>query len=353
MGKAFFFLLLALTITTSAGARADPLNVTFSIDAASPTINGNITPDDVLSPGPVVDIQGRGLGLQDNFSGGVFDSLADFSFGKDPINKDQLYFSVDRVSVGLPGTAVFKQAAPGIASAAEDVFLALPAAHSNTLFINGATLGLTGGFFGDDIDGLTLNSKPTPNTYFAIGRLSASNNFGNGTLASDLLVSAGNGHFAVYATNMMMGLNPRDAIDGLVLDTGNLDQVADPGIDVALFSLDPFSPDTFTFTGLPYIPCVPGHMSPADVCVTDFTGTFSAFASAANLGLLPDDNVDALATIPEPPIALFIVSGAFVFAAWGRLRDIRKVRSKGNTRGFPWSARLTRLSIFGSFMRGD
>jgi hypothetical protein len=100
----------------------------------------------------------------------------------------------------------------------------------------------------------------------------------------------------------MMHLDPGDAIDGLVLLDRNLDQSADARIDQALFSLDPFSPDTYTFTGLPYIPCVLGHMSPAYVCFTDFSGALpSLWASACDIGLRPGDNVDALATtVPEP-----------------------------------------------------
>jgi hypothetical protein len=306
----FAALLLGAFVATP--SIATTTTVTFSVDPASPVIDGNITPDDVLSPGPAVFIQGRDLGLQDNFFTGVYDNLADFSFGRDPIH-NPLFFSVDRVAVGLPGTAVFSEAAPGIESAAGDAFVALPPANSNALFITAPLLGLTPGFFGDDIDGLNLTSKPSPNTYFAIDRLSATNAFGTGTLASDLLVSAGDGHFAIYATSTMIGLDPRDAIDGLVLWDQALDQIAAPHIDRALFSLDPFSPDTFTFTGLPYVPCLPGHMSPADVCFTDFTGTFSLWASAAALGLRADDNLDALATVPEPNVLLLLLTALFAF----------------------------------------
>lgn len=280
-------------------ALAGPIDPKFSLDPASLAIDGNITPDDVLRKGPVVYIQGRGLGLQDAFFTGVYDNLADFSFGRDPI-QDPLYFSVDRVAIGVPGSAVFAQARPGVESAAGDVYRALPPIANNALFINETTLGLAPGFFGDDIDGLELDTQPTPYTYFAIDRLSATNGFGAGTLASDILVSPGNGQFGIYATFTQIGLDPLDAIDGWVLLDPALDAVADPGIDLALFSVDPFSPDTFTYTGLPYAPCVPGHMSPADVCFTDFSGAFSLWASAPDIGLRPDDNVDALDTIPGP-----------------------------------------------------
>ncbi len=297
-----------------ATAVAGPINIAFSVDPGSPGVSTALTPGDVLGPGPVVLIPARSLGLQDQFYLGVFDNLADFSFGGDPI-QNPLLFSVDRLAVGLDGTAVFNEAVPGVASAAGDVFLALPPTHGNNLAITGVSIGLTPGFFGDDLDGLNVGSAPRPYTYLAVDRTSASNGFGAGTLASDLLVSAGNGRFGIYASQAMIGLDPFDAIDGLVLADLALDNVADPRVDKALFSLDPFSPDTFTYTGLSYVPCVAGHMSPADVCFTDFTGSFRLWASAADIGLRPEDNVDALATVPEPG-GLALVFIALLLLAW-------------------------------------
>lgn len=304
-----FASLVLLASSLAAGvASAGPLT-RFSLDPASPSLDGNITADDVLSAGPAIYTQGRALGLQDDFLNGGFDNLADFSYGQDPI-ANPLYFSVDRVAIGLRGSAVFQEALPGVASAAADVFMALPPPGSNTLLIPQSALGLQSGFFGDDIDALELDSTPTPYTYFAIDRLSASNGFGTGTLASELLVSAGNGAFSRYASSAMLGLNPLDAIDGLVLRDQALNAVADPGIDRALFSIDPFSPDSFTSTGLDYLPCVPGHMSPADVCMSDFTGSFSLWASAIDMGLRPDDNLDALDTVPEPGTGYLLAAAA-------------------------------------------
>src|SRR5688572_9038621 len=107
----------------SPAAMAAP--ITFSIDPASPAIDGNITPDDILQPGPSVYRHGTSLGLQDGFFGGVFDNLDALSYGRDPI-VNPLFFSVDRVAVGLPGSAVNSQAAPGSEEAAGDVYRALP-----------------------------------------------------------------------------------------------------------------------------------------------------------------------------------------------------------------------------------
>ena len=295
----------------------------FSIDPASPSANGSLTPADVLAPGPAVVTRGQDLGLHNDFASGTFDNLADFSYGRDP-TRNPLYFSVDRVAVGLPGSAVRAENTPDLGSAAPSVFVALPPVRSNALWVRGTELGLQSGFFGDDLDALNLTPQPSTNTYFAIDRLSASNDFGIGQLASDLLVSDGSGLFGVYSSNAMMGLDSGDAIDGLVLWDEALDQVANPGIDTALFSLDPFSPDTFTFTGLSYIPCMPGHMSPADVCFTSFDGTFSLWASAASIGLLAGDNLDALATVPEPAPLLLLASGLIALSGWRAKRTWRK-----------------------------
>ena len=64
-------------------------------------------------------------------------------------------------------------------------------------------------------------------------------------------------------------------------------------MDLALFSLSTFSnsvlpPNSF--------------VSSADILFTDFQGSYSVFASAADLGLRPDDELNALATdiVPEP-----------------------------------------------------
>lgn len=283
-------------------ANAVVIDPKFSLDPASLSIDNNITPDDVLSPGPVVFTQGTDLGLQDDFFNGVFDNLNALSYGQDPI-ENPLYFSVDEVAVGQLGTDVNIEASPGIEEAAGDVYKSLPPFFDNELFIDEQALGLAPGFFGDDLDALDLDSRPAPFTYFSIDFLSVTNGFGGADLQNDILVSDGNGGFDIYAFHQQIGLQVGDDIDALILIDildGDLDPIADPGIDIALFSLDQFSPSTFTFTGLDYAPCISGQLSPSDVCITDFTGGFGLWASALDLGLRPDDNLDALDTIPEP-----------------------------------------------------
>ncbi len=306
-------LILGILLGTAASANAAPPS--FSLDPASPSIIGNITPDDVLMPGPAVFIPGTNLGLQDDFFSGIFDNLESLSYGKDPIQRP-LFFSVDRVAVGLPGTAVNAQAQPGTEDAAGDVFTTLPPFGSNQLFVDEEEWGLQPGFLGDDLDGLELDTLPSPFVYFSIDSLSATN--GLGGLADDILISSRNGVFGTFAAGSTFGIDDTDDLDALVLWDKINPGILDPGIDMALFSLSTFSTSTFTFSGTSYNPGVKGFLSPADILFTDFTGDFSLFASAPGIGLLPDDNVDALDTIivPEPSsvAGLFLVLGLGVLS---------------------------------------
>lgn len=118
-----------------------------------------------------------------------------------------------------------------------------------------------------------------------------------------------------------MGIENDDDLDALILfdvtpdpnsplgfipePNGSLDR----GLDMALFSLNTFSSSTFTFTGNEYIPGVKEHLSPADILFTDFNFGFSLWAAAPDIGLFPDDELDALDTreVPEPSAVLGIL----------------------------------------------
>ncbi|MBW2646675.1 MAG: hypothetical protein JRE23_10935 [Deltaproteobacteria bacterium] len=154
----------------------------------------------MLKNGPVVHTEGSSLGLKDG------DNLNALSYGQDPItrppDKIPLYFSVDRVAVGLPGSDVHDQAKPGVEEAAGDVYTTLPPFGSNSLFIDEPQLGLTSEFFGDDLDALELDSEPNPYTYFSIDSLSATN-FAMEGLDDDILVSKADGSFKTYAGTLI------------------------------------------------------------------------------------------------------------------------------------------------------
>lgn len=314
MKKAIFLILIDLVFYPLA-TQACIITPKFSIDPASPSINGDITPDDILIPGlagPTVFIQGSSLGLQDDFFNGVYDNLDALSFGKDPITSP-VYFSVDRLAVGLPGSAVNTQAQPGVESAAGDVYRALPPLGSNVLAINEGSLGLIPGFFGDDLDGLELDTKDTSRTYFSIDSLSFSNGVGALTYANDIFLNSFGNTYASGEVNI--GLYPMDDLDALVLWDVYQPGILNPGIDMALFSLSTFSPNTFT--------AGTGIYSPADILFTDFRGSFAPWASAESIGLRPDDELNALDTVPEPSTILLMAVG-FVGIVFYQYRLRRK-----------------------------
>ena len=316
--KKVVFVTFVIIILNPLIAGAVLIEPKFSIDPASPAIVGNITPDDVLKTGPVVHTEGLSLGLKDNFFSGDFDNLNALSYGQDPI-MNPLFFSVDRVAVGLPGSDVYSQAQPGVEEAAGDVYTTLPPFGSNSLFIDEQQLGLTPGFFGDDLDALELDSEPNPWTYFSIDSLSATNGYGAGDLANDILISDGSGGFGIFAPGEVqvlpsgdrvgIGLDPFDDLDALVLLDVINPGVLDPRVDLALFSLSTFSSSAYTFSGNPYSPGVKGFLSPADILFTDFTGSFSLWASASDIGLYSYDEVNALDTVPEPATITLMVIG--------------------------------------------
>jgi len=102
--KRTLFLIALLLWLNPATAGAVSMDVRFSIDPASPSINGNITPDDVLQPGPAVATQGTSLGLKDSVLTGNFDNLDALTYGQDqvrrPLFKIPIFFSVDRLAFG-------------------------------------------------------------------------------------------------------------------------------------------------------------------------------------------------------------------------------------------------------------
>lgn len=317
--KTLLVVALLSSVLFSSIGHTNNIDPDFAIDPASPSIDGNITPDDVLRTGPTVFQQGTGLGLQDDFFSGVFDNLNALSYGQDPVTRPPpgkdlpIYFSVDRVAVGLSNTDVNTEAQPGNEEASGDVFVTqFPGgAGTNHQFIDEEELGLIPGFFGDDLDALELDTKPSPYFYFSVDGLSVSLDW------TDLWASTGAGDVVQYADGeSQIGLLSDDDIDALILFDLNLDNIATPGVDLALFSLSTFSPSTFTFTGNAYAPGVQGSLSPSDILFTDFTGNFSLWAAADDVGLRADDELNALDTIPEP--------GTFVLVAVGLVFLVRR-----------------------------
>lgn len=274
-------LAIAMVWLTGSPAAGIP---TFSIDPASPSIDGTVvTPDDLLSVGPVEALAGSAFGLSDAFPTGNYDDLDALSFGNGKI-ADDLQFSVDRLSIGLTGTPVRGQATGS--EQAGDIYVNLPLG-THALLTDEAGFGLVPGFFGDDLDAFGRGDV-NGSIYFSLGASSPSG------AAHDVFLASG-ATFGVFAAAATLGLVAGDDVDALiVIDTVNPGQL-DPGQDMALFSL---APSSTTVTS--------GGFSAADVLLTDFTGSFTLYLSSFDLGLRTQDNVNALSLVPEPRIALLL-----------------------------------------------
>jgi len=253
-----------------------------------------------------------------------------------------LVFSVDRLTMGLPGSAVAAEAAamqqPGDIFSSTATFFnplifagglspgpfagVLPTAGSgglNTLLIDESDFGLTtasgvippapvlGGPITpgshdniDAFDSMSLIPDPTSlsglsvfttHSYFTIEPDEA---VVVGTSAADIFDTAA---FALgtmpipYATALSIGLDSEgintDSIDGLVVFDGGASiggmatggAGAEPGIDFALFSLAPGS------ASLAPGVFTPGGLSASDIFFTDFAGAFAVFAFSTDIGL--------------------------------------------------------------------
>lgn len=269
----------------------------FSIDKASPSV-GLVSPADILAPGPVggppvvaVSLFALGLTIDDELDALAF--VPSF-YGSDP------HFSVDRLSVGLPGGPlppdVSTEAAAG--QAAGDVFSTSFASPGiNTLAINQDALGLIPPTFPgvvtpagtaiDNVDALEYAPAgfiPLPGvTVFSLAA-------GSPTLTAivagpqDILVWTGTGPPAVLMPGAALGLVPGDDLDALAFVAGG-----------PFFSLAPGSPSL-----------VLAGVSAADMLAPGL----SVAVPAGALGLAAADNMDALtAAIPEPETYAMMLAG--------------------------------------------
>jgi hypothetical protein len=261
--------------------------VAYSIDAASPSA-GVVSNSAVLTrslggvPPPAVAVPAPALGL----AGGPADELDAISYGGPVLGP--LFLSVDAASVGVAGVPPDVASEAGVFQAAGDAFITFP--PFNPVYLNQAMLGevppILPGVVAvppvDNLDALDIGATlagppPAPFLPPPLFSLAAGNVFG--LSGADLL---GPGP-AVVLPAPGVGLVAADDIDALHFDstTGDI-----------YFSLAPGSPSLFIASaGCPVPPC-----SPADIFVLP-AGVlpFLLFVPAAALGLLPADNVDAIA----------------------------------------------------------
>ncbi len=119
----------------------------------------------------------------------------------------------------------------------------------------------------------------------------------------------------------------------------------DPNIDDSFDGIDAFhggSSDLALFTLAPGSPSLTAYeaslnavdfgrasdiLSPSDVFITDFDGTFTLFSTAESLGLLPSDVIQGLdvVAVPEPAtIGLFVLGVASLLPVWRRRLKIAR-----------------------------
>jgi hypothetical protein len=307
--------LCMLFVVGTALAMPDPDS--YSIDALSPSGND---PADVLNIGMSVQVPRGNLGLV------AGDELDGLSSGNDGVQWSNIvYFSVDRNSQGIAGPwtplamDVFSQAFRN--QQAGDMFVTTDVAGMgvtpqgiNMLYNNQSLYGEIP-LFGwmvdntgnpqDNLDAvafeefdLTGNGVQDRPVYFSLGAGSPSLAAG-GFNAADILISPAVGIINVFAAAGQIGLTVDDDLDALALLDLNQDGTASVG-DMGLFSLAPGSP-TLAALGA----------SPADLFFTSFNGASAVRYQAVSLGLLPEDNIDALEVqIPEPATIALLALGA-------------------------------------------
>ncbi len=334
---------LAVVITAVALTASVGYGHTFSVDRLSThTQQAGLLSDDILTPGPAVHISEATLGLIPG------DDLNALSGGLDTYSENPiLFFSVCRNAVGISGGAnvpyvseVFVEA--GATQAAGDVFVTttshipgalFPPAYSvpqgfNMLHINQSDMGLFPATLqtlsnpDPDIDNLNAlnfaefdldgNGTIDQNVYFSLDLLSPT--AGGAIKASDiLLMTPGAGAPVIYADGITdIGLVPGDDLDALILLDLVNPGLVDPAVDMVLFSLAPISP-TLAANG----------WGPGDILTTNFAGSVSRVFTAASLGLLPSDDLDALETQPIPEPGTLFLLGTACIAGVGFVRRRR------------------------------
>jgi len=314
-----FGVFVLTVMLAGASASAD----TFSIDTDSPTAAGAgvLDANDVLNDGPQLHVGADTLGVP----GFDLDAL---SSGLDSVDgSDVMYFSVDRNGQGasdgfipsgndtadtmnVPGQA-------GLNQQASDVFFTVDSSRTGSSPVGWHNQAMDDQSFGlvpdnyfftdDNIGGNQDNLNAYSHEEFDV--------FGNDRVpdrpvfysivsstggGADILVHDPNtGDSSVFAAAEELGLDSNDDIDGLALNLAYDFDAGDIVGGALYFSLAPDSPS------------LGGVDSPADV----FMATFAypgevvlddgpaVWYTAESLGLLENDNVDALETnayIPEP-----------------------------------------------------
>ena len=272
--KNLFFGLLVMALIGGFGTPAGAVD--FSIDAASPTAVPPPTGGDILFPGPGIGIPFALLGLVPE------DEVDALSYEPHSLSPIGLFFSVDGSAIGAPGTDVAIEAA--FFEAAGDVFAADPddPIPDNFLVFDQFDLGLLAPVPGplDNLDALEMDfyeGGPGP-VYFSLAPGSPTL-VGMGAGPGDILsVFPGGGPPVVALSAGDLGLGPGDNLDALTF-MPPIEVEGPPLVSPFIFSIDAASPSPF---------------APGDVLGVTAGPTPTVLLTAAELGLLPSDELDAL-----------------------------------------------------------
>lgn len=263
---------------------------TFSV---APSGASNLPPSDLFKRATSLGIPASSIGL------GAADNVDGLSYGFDfifpPLQSESgkirpaimdFRFSVAEGARGRPGSHVEREASKSPPQAHGDEFRTTPFAGlgggSNVQMLDedGDTAPAFPLQLGDDVDAITEqppsyadadgDGDPQGSVYFS---LSAGSPGLGASSPADILVSRAGGPPAVYIPAAQLGLTPEDDIDAFCLNTLSRSVV---------FSLAPGSPSL-------------AGGSAADLFLSfQSPGSFFPVARAANLGLDPGDDVDAL-----------------------------------------------------------
>jgi hypothetical protein len=284
-------LMLAVTLTHGQS---------YSVSFGGPT---PIAGDDIVNPGPIPFLPGVGIEVDAFSYGHAFDfPITDFQF------------SVDRTSIGAPGTDVSIESVFG--DQAADIYNSRGTGFNTQLWDGDGlpfalppapSLGLLEPF-GDNVDG--WDNRPAPGQFIYFTADGASAPLIGTPSGADVMISPAfpgyDGIPAPYAPAPLLGLDffgpGTDDIDALVV----FDHSGAPGAfdaaDYVLFSLTPGSA-SLAFPS-PYTGLAPG-----DVMIAFAGGGGGLFAPGGALGLAPGDNLNALDVIPEPGVVTMLLLG--------------------------------------------
>ncbi len=218
---ASFFLVVAVASAQQVNRQAE----TESYDASSPEAATYSTADIVVVNSNQIGGGGvqwsaveMGLPLSANID--AFSDGSDILPPLPPVGCRTVFieYTVDRASLGIPGSIVAAQATPGGNGAASDTFGLQWDSGGLTYYHASDALAVTArstnGATETDLDALAWLERQRWPVYFSVDAVTATM---LGVSAADVLTSMGNGTYAVYLSEASLGLASGDDVDALAV----------------------------------------------------------------------------------------------------------------------------------------